>query len=395
MGVARRWAAGLAAASACGEARGATEWAGTMDTLPSGRVVVTNPAQGVWAPDSGWRVVEEIRIGAADGTGPEVLGQITALAEDAGGRIWALEAQDQSFKVFAADGRFIRSVGRKGGGPGEMRQVAGVAQTRDGRLLVVDPQGARISVFDTAGSFLRSLPISGGFAMIPWPGGIDTAGYLYNVAPRPGTTSFEIVLVRYDTAMTPLDTLIPPQFGEPEYFEHRTRSSSVRASVPFTPSLQWRFTPQADFWFVLTANYQLFRQSARGDTVRVVTKPFQRISVTGAEKDSAIARLRWFTNQGGSVDRGRIPDVKPAVRGFQLDEDGYLWVNPVQADTGLQNRVFDIFDPEGRYLGEIRLPFDLLSYPAPVLRRNRIIGVTQDEGGVPYIVRARIERHEP
>ena len=86
------------------------------------------------------------------------------------------------------------------------------------------------------------------------------------------------------------------------------------------------------------------------------------------------------------------PDVRPAVRGFQVADDGYLWMNPVQADTAIQWRVIEIFDPEGRFLGEVRLPFALMPYPAPVLRRDRIIGVTQDEGGVPYIVRARIER---
>ncbi|HEV8711500.1 MAG TPA: 6-bladed beta-propeller, partial [Candidatus Binatia bacterium] len=365
MRMARIWSAALLVTAACGRATGSTEWSGTMDTLPSGRVVVTNPARGVWGPDAAWQVIEEIRIGAEDGSGPEVLGQITALAEDAGGRIWALEAQDQSFKVFAADGRFIRTVGRKGGGPGEMQQVSGVAQTREGHLLVVDPRGARISLFDTAGTFLRSFTVSAGFQMFPWPGGIDTAGYLYNVAPRPGTTAFEIVLVRYDSAMTPLDTLVPPRFAEREYFEHSTRSGSVRASVPFTPSLLWQLTPQGDFWFVLTGSYQLFRQNARGDTIRVVTKPFQPVPVTGAEKDSAVARLKWFTDQGGSVDRGRLPYVKPAVQGFLLDEDGYLWVNPVQADTSLQNRVFDIFDPEGRYLGQLKLSFELHSYPAP------------------------------
>ena len=102
--------------------------------------------------------------------------------------------------------------------------------------------------------------------------------------------------------------------------------------------------------------------------------------------------MSWFTKQGGNVDRSRIPNVKPAVNDLLIAEDGYLWVSPVVADTALQRRVFDIFDPEGRFLGELRLPFDLMLYPAPVLRRNRIIGVTQDAGGVPYIVRARIER---
>ena len=384
--------AGLVVAVACRGADGPDGWAGSMDTMPDGRVVVTNPAQGLWREGQAWRIVEEMRIGAEDGTGPEVLGRISALVEDAGGRIWALEADDQQFKVFDADGRFVRTVGRKGGGPGEMRQVSGVAESRNGHLMVVDMQGGRISVFDTAGSFLRGIPLSGGFVIIPWPGGIDSSGYFYNPIPRPVSGGFEWALLRYDSSMTPLDTLIPPRPLEQNVFEHVSSRGSMRAGVPFTPSVRWQLTRQGDFWTIHTGTYELFRQAAKGDTIRVVTKPFETVPVTGAEKDSALARLKWFTDQGGKVDRSRIPDIKPAVEWFRVAEDGYLWVNAVQADTGAQRRVFEIFDRDGRYLGDVRLPFPLMSYPAPILRRDRLIGVIQDDAGVPYIVRARIER---
>jgi hypothetical protein len=258
--------------------------------------------------------------------------------------------------------------------------------------MVVDLEGARISVFDTAGTFLRGIPLSGGFVIIPWPGGIDSLGYFYNAVPRPISGGFEWALVKYDSVMTPLDTLIPPRWMRPELFEHRSGGGSLRASVPFAPALRWQLTRQGDIWFIHTGSYELFRQAAKGDTIRMVTKPFDVVPVTSAEKDTALARLRWFTDQGGKVDRGRIPDTKPGVEWFRVAEDGYLWVNAVQADTGAQRRVFEILDPEGRFLGEVRLPFPLMSYPAPILRRDHLIGVTQDDAGVPYIVRARIER---
>jgi hypothetical protein len=385
--------AGLAVAAACGSVEGSKGWAGSMDTMPDGRVVVTNPAEGMWRAGEGWRVVEEIRIGAEDGTGPNVLGQIGVLAEDVGGRIWALESSDQGFKVFDTDGRFIRTVGRKGGGPGEMQGAGAVIKTRAGQLMIVDPSAGRISVFDTAGTFLRSTPISGGLSFHQWPGGIDSAGYFYNVVLGGRLLQRELLLVRHDTAMTPLDTLHPPRLAQQEFFEHwlNPRQKLV-ASVPFKPSVIWHLTRAGDFWFVAPGAYELFRQSAGGDTIRVVTKPFERVPVTGEEKDRAVADLKWFTDQGGKLDRRRIPDVKPAVESFHVAEDGYLWVNPTQANAATQRKVFEIFDPEGRFLGEIRLPFDLRSYPAPILSRERIIGVTQDDAGVPYIVRARIER---
>ena len=52
--------------------------------------------------------------------------------------------------------------------------------------------------------------------------------------------------------------------------------------------------------------------------------------------------------------------------------------------------MFDVFDPDGRYLGRIDFPFALSRSPRPILRGNLIYGVTQDELEVPYLVRARV-----
>jgi sugar lactone lactonase YvrE len=380
--------------TACGGAE-SHEWAGTIDTLPGGRVLVTNPAEGAWGGDARWEAVEDLRIGSADGDGPELFGRLGMLAEDAGGRIWVFESTEQQFKVFDRTGRFIRTVGRRGGGPGEMQRAAGIAVMPDGRLLVVDMPGARITAFDTAGSYLAGYPISGGFTLIPWPGGVDRDGYLYNAVPRIVDGNFTVALVRYDSALTPLDTLFPPTWETQEYFEHRSGDNFTRTSVPYTSSLTWRLTKEGDFWSLLTGPYELVRQNGSGDTLRVVTKPFAPVAVSGEEKDSAVARLKWFTDEGGTVDRGRIPNTKPAALGFLVADDGHLWVSATRSDTSDVNRVFEIFDPEGRYLGNLRLPFPMLPRPAPLVRGDRIIAVTEDTDGVPYVVRARIVKVEP
>jgi len=54
------------------------------------------------------------------------------------------------------------------------------------------------------------------------------------------------------------------------------------------------------------------------------------------------------------------------------------------------DRVFDVFDPEGRYLGRARSNFTVVG--TPVLRGERLYSVTRDENDIPFVVRARIER---
>jgi hypothetical protein len=50
--------------------------------------------------------------------------------------------------------------------------------------------------------------------------------------------------------------------------------------------------------------------------------------------------------------------------------------------------LFEVFDPEGRYLGRVLLPFRLAS--VPVIRGDVLVGVTENELEVPFVVRARI-----
>jgi len=365
-----------------------------MDTLPSGTIVVTNPAQGVWDSASSWRVSEDLRIGTLEGTGPDLFGQIDALEVDRDGRIWVLEGQAQELRVFGRDGRWLRTIGRKGGGPGELAQAIGMAWGPDGNLRVIDPQNNRISVIDTAGTFVRSHYMLGGFVFMPWPGGFDTAGVFYNYTPDLQASDFQLLLVRYDSTLKPIDSIRTPRYpGAENFFELRTpQGGRMRSGVPFSPALEWRLTSAGDFWAALTGPYELLRLGRAGDTLRVVKMAFEPIPVTSEDVDSAVAGLKWFTSQGGKVDRSRIPSTKPALSSVYVADDGYLWVQLTTRDRMDRGRLFDVLDPEGRYLDRVRLPFQLSEYPTPVFRNGMIYGVTRDELEVPFVVRGRVLR---
>ena len=212
---------GLAAASTllllgCGVDSTATAgFLGTIDTLESGRIVVSNPAVGMWPQGSEWKVVEEIRIGRFDGTGPEVFGSVGVLEVDAGGRLYVFESQAQELRVFDVDGSHVRTIGGRGGGPGEFAQVMGMAWAPDGNLWVVDPGNSRISVLDTAGTYPDSHRTIGGFVVFPWRGGFDDRGaFLTYGFDQSSTDGFGLTLVRYDQDMELVDTIpLPTRTG--------------------------------------------------------------------------------------------------------------------------------------------------------------------------------------
>jgi len=374
-------------ACAASDDRGAAPWTGTMDTLPSGHVVVRNTATPIWPAGRGWKVVEELRIGSMEGDGPDVFGWIPSFEVDAAGRLWVLDGQAQELRVFSPTGAHVRTIGRKGGGPGEFAQAIHVDQGPDGLIRVMDPSNNRLSVFDTAGVYLGSKPALGGFIVIPWPGGYDHAGRYYT----PVMSSGEFAVARLDTTFAVIDTLFPPR--DPvrrEFFEHRSGNNSfMRASIPFRGGMLWRLSRRGTIWAMFTDEYRLFELSADGDTIRTITREYTPLPVTAADRERAREELEWFTRQGGTIDLSKLPRTKPAATDFFTDDEGYVWVNRVTA-AGPEGTEYDIFDPEGRFLGTVELPFPLSSVPAPIIRGGVLYGVMQDELEVQYLVRARI-----
>ena len=379
--------------TACGSGSDAAPgWSGTVDTLPSGEIVVRNTIDPLWTPEEAWQVVEGLRIGQAMSEGPDLFGSIYSFDVDAWGRIFVLDDQAQEVRIFDSEGAFVRTVGRKGEGPGEFTQAGSVDLSRNGEIWVMGLGQGRVSIFDTAGTFLRQQRTDGGFIVKPYPGGFDPMGRYNVLIPTGGMRT----MARFDQSYTPIDTIsLPENPEEGEFFEQVSEdgSSSMRAGVPFQGYMTWRFSPTGTVWTLLTGRYQLTEMTIDGKVLRTITKDHEPLPVTDGDREQAIENLEWFTRQGGQIDRSKFPGTKPSTVSFFVDDEGNLWVERQvpAADEDDAGRLFDLFDGQGRYLGMLRLPFELRnSVPAPIVREGVLYGVTSDEIGVLYVVRGRV-----
>ncbi len=390
-------AAFLALTACGGDVKVGGSFAGTIDTLANGAVVTRSPEKGMWTAGEEWTLVEEMRIGSAEEEGPELFGEIRDVEVDAAGRIYVADAQANEVRLFGPDGRHVRTIGRKGGGPGEFQNVGGLMLDPRGRLWVVDQNLGRFSVFDTAGTYVTSHRRSTGMTYYTWPGGMDASGRVYDMDVVSGQDVLggRYGLVRLDGAMQVADTFRMPKH-QPESFDYQSANGQVRmrASVPFVPVLVWSLGRDGNVWVGLSDRYRIARIDARGDTQRVVEREHTPVPVTSVEKDTAVARLVWFTRQGGKVDASRIPPRKSAFAGFWPDDSGRLWVLPFVPGAE-QGRQLDVFDEQGRYLGRLPLPAKLTPHTPFVAREDRVYTVVKDDDDVPYVVRYRIQRGAP
>jgi hypothetical protein len=96
--------------------------------------------------------------------------------------------------------------------------------------------------------------------------------------------------------------------------------------------------------------------------------------------------------EGGSPSSASLPPV-PAERNYfdigalQYDELGRLWVRAERAPSG--QTLFDVFDPSGRFLGEVTLPVRVREF---TLNAGLLAGVVLDDVEVQRVGIWRVSR---
>jgi len=392
-----------------GDQRG--RWVGTIDTLENGAVAVGNPAEGVWPEGGGWQVTEDLRIGALEGDGPDVFGQLKMFAVDDLGQMYIADVQALEIRVFGRDGSHIRTIGREGEGPGEFRGLWGMTIAPDGKLWALDQRNARWSVFDQDGMLDRTFRRDIGSWGWIWGGGFDTEGNLIEFVPVNQTmfTRIDVGLrlvqsgegrreIWEDTNPEAYDTLgagDPPP--EPEQqaalrFNH-ANGGRMFQQMPFAARRAIRLDKTGNIWSGFSKEYTLVLTNLAGDTLRIVTRAIEPEDVASLARDSILLLIRETEAQGFrsvDLDETTFPTVRPFFEQITTDDQGGLWVWRRGSDS---TTTYDVFDRSGRYLGEVVTPFRVNRYTHPLIRGTEFYGVTQDELEVGYLVRAHIDRN--
>jgi hypothetical protein len=395
---------------ACGSADDGEGWAGTMETLPSGGVRVTNPAGALWTSENAWRLEPQLVLGNTSGDGADVFASIAAVEVDSSGNIFVLDRQANELRLFDAAGRHLRTVGRAGRGPGEYSTANGLAWIAPDSLLVVDQQGNRYTVLDADGDYVRSVMRRLAFYGWVFVGGID-GDRVYELSSmdhdirrpallgtrlrgenlEPGT--IESAAASESGPRFIADTLpvANPDGPDAEPFSVQTARGGMMMSVPFAGSPVYYLDGNGGLWYGHGGTPRLYHANFRGDTLTEIVLNIEPAPVTSEEvaEWEAEPSIERFKTMGGKLDLERIPKTKPYFDAITVDAQGYVWLGVPAAPN---QTVFAVLDPEGRYLG--RLQIDGVSrdiYLAPLVRGGRLYFVGRDELDVQRVYVYRVE----
>lgn len=380
-------------------------------------VVVRNHAGSVWGETV--TLLEEASIGVLEGAEEYIIGRIGGVAITPEGTVLLVDEQAKALREYEADGSYLRTIGRAGSGPGEYQRPAGVVVLPDGRIALRDFGNARINIYSAQGESLDHWPIPGGFSTSD-PLRVDSAGRVYTavITDRKEDGTFRTGLLRFAPDGTPLDTLRPPDLGVAaarlvaRSGNGQSRSVSFR-SVPFAPGEVWEIAPSGHFVTAATNRYSIQHRPASGLALRI-ERVRELVAVYPDEERAQREVVVWGmrrTDPKWSWSGPDIPDTKPPIRSLMVGQDGRLWVQVSQPGERFEPEVperrpgeperpvldwreptvYDVFEPDGRYLGEVRLPERT---QLVFMRGDHIWAVSRDELDVQRLVRFRIAAGE-
>ena len=391
--------------AACGDAAGSMDdWAGTI-TDSAGVALVSNPEEGLWGGTPAWEMVEEYRVGGMDAPTEAQFGQVAPLGVDldADGNLYVADAQAQAILVFAPDGSFLRTVGSPGQGPGELGQGMVAAFVVGDEVWAADMGNMRVSRWAldgtpvpplamdlTAGIPIRWDELAGDRVVVQLRG-IDMEGMAANADGDP--------IVYFADTLS--DTLARLPKGQS--FELSGGAPQFRF---FEAEPVWDAASDGRLMSAMNSDYRIEVRAADGSLERIVTRAFERRPVGDSDQRAMTAAIRQLMMDQGAppqavdmiMSQASFAEFYPAFAQVLAGPNGTLWVQRIATaeelgeaeDFDLQNLgsdLWDVFDAEGRYLGDLTMPEKF----TPVrVDGDAFWGIQRDEFDVQSVVRYRL-----
>lgn len=388
----------------CGQERGA----GQNFTLEdSAGVVIATSSAGAWEPDERWSLSEQPFLTLGGSRAGEELWRVAGYVRAPDGSIAVLSAGHSQVRVFDSDGNFLRAIGREGSGPGELRFPGSIALALPDTVLVLDSDALEVFLLD--GTWLESERVG----PVPNPFGPGTAAHPTMVAPNRSILARVIRsragpprgMQRADNGFAVL-----PRAGQPPVLlgwypgpEQQRLEGNRGGNVlpPFFRSSTWSVGASAEAQFLAADNdrYQIDVFDSKGSLRRIIRRDIEPVVVKDewVEAWKEVERGQpWTQRRPADFERVwaqmEVHETLPALERMFVDSESYLWVlRPTEVQ--LVYRTIDVFDPEGRFLGEVEPPSGFRPFPSPLIGEDFFMGVWVDEFDVESVRVYELQRH--
>jgi hypothetical protein len=366
-----------------------------------------------------WTVERVGRIGSQDDP-EQSLTRITGILIGPDNELYVAQPMDRTVRVFSADGRLLRSIGRQGGGPGEFDLKSGFGTIGES-IFVSDNRYNRVTFFSWSGSTLATMnlvspTLQESESDIPFYGPTTPYAFFDDgtalVVPSVPVMLVErgsitrVPYLRIDRSGRLLDTLawngMPPRAIEVSHDGAR-----FFARLPFVDAPLME--PMRDGSGIAIVerpiassrdrgNFRVLRVRPTGDTAFDRTIAYRPVPLPDQVLAAKLAGIRETMQRRGSppatgeIERAlrgadAIPATLPPVSAVVTAQDGTIWLR--REESAGPEQPWLVVSGTGETLATVLLPAGVEVSNA---RGDVLVAIETDDLDVQYIVLYRIRR---
>jgi len=290
-------------------------------------------------------------------------GLLVDAAWDLDGNLCVVDYANRDLKVFRADGRYLRTLGREGEGPGEVTDARLLVVHDDGRLGLLQKFPAKLVWLEPDGdpggqTVLENTLTSDGYLSMPHavqhPGGL--MGYV-------AVMSLTMNGPQEDHWLVPVSPT--GRVGEPLWHHEeiqplrRDGEKFHEADLYYIWAARWAPDGRGGAWIATERDrYLISHRESDGAQLDYLTRPYepvQRDDLARHQVEAQLVRKRY--------DRRHLElaDTDPVVHRLRLGDDGNLWVDLSLGGRGPEPGTIaqiDVWSPGGVWLAQRRLVGD-------------------------------------
>ncbi|MGD2154971.1 MAG: hypothetical protein PVG79_17025 [Gemmatimonadales bacterium] len=373
---------------------GGRDRAPTVERTDSAAITIVESAAPAWGPDETWRVSGPITsIGTVDGPPESQLYWVMGAVRLEDGRIAVANHGSSEIRLYGSDGRWIRSMGRRGDGPGEFRSIRGMQLLPPDTLLLSDDRGPRVTSFTADGAVVESRRLASRNNPFKPPDHRLPNGCWLDLERSSEIEGYQRrrnTYITWSEGDSATDTVLAHEGQEYLIYTRHRGDQYIGRGAVVVPFGGQDLTAVGPGRVALSDGqaYDIAVAEIDGREFRV-RRAIERRPVTQAAVtrfvDEYVARypLERQRQVRDRFDDVTPPSLMPTHSALAFDPSANLWVENYRVPWDTDSpRTWSVFDPDGRWLGDVEIPQGLRVHE---IGEDYIAGVERDDMGVEYV----------
>jgi hypothetical protein len=308
-------------------------------------------------------LVKDLTVGGPAVSGESVIASARTMAVDDAENIYVLDEKDFAVKVFDKSGAFLRRFGQRGKGPGDLDRPSRISIDLSQNALMIVNGASGLSFFSLDGKFMKSF--TEGEAKRAQYARVDSTGRIIMSSVRVQDTDHRWnILDKFESESVAPVEVKNTVLGSPYDF--------------LMPLVYWDIDDKDNIYYGYPKAYEIEIIDPQNKVVKRILKDYDPVEPSDEVKAQIAETMKSMTPSLAA--KVFVSKFHSAFINFLIDEQGRLFVSSWIKDG--KDFVYDVFDPDGRYIARFPLPFRSV-----VFKKGKLYCIEEDADGYQVVTR--------